>query len=244
MGRLFSSKNAYQILLRPVLQKRNQAAPCGPGRKKFLCARRIDTYRRNSGGSCMQAAGRSRKPPPHRPPRRGERQRAHRYAPPHKGRRPSTHKRPTQTTTIYISYRTGAPPGSTTRSRCATDRRRRAGLPADLSGTATTGLPAPTRLAACPPRSPAPTDGQAARRFPPPRHRQRSARNTTATPTGTAGAPGRKAPQKATAARLHTRRKQSGNSAVTAMTVSPPGAAVRQGAWAGSHPASPISKNY
>lgn len=95
---------------------------------------------------------------------------------------------------------------------------------------ATTGLPDPTRLAACPPRSPAPTDGQAARRFSPPRHRQRSARNTTATPTGTAGAPGRKAPQKATAARLHTRREQSGNSAVTATTVSPPGAAVRQGA--------------
>ena len=183
MGRLFSSKNAYRILLRPVLQKRNQAAPCGPSRKKFLCARRIDTYRRNSGGSCTQVAGRSRKPPPHRPPRRGERQRTHRHAPPHKGRRPSTHKRPTQTTTIYISYRTGAPPGSTTRSRCATDRRRRAGLPADLSGTATTGLPDPTRLAPCPPRSPAPTDGQAARRFP--------LRATVSAPPGTPPPPRR-----------------------------------------------------
>ena len=183
MGRLFSSKNAYQILLRPVLQKRNQAAPCGPSRKKFLCARRIDTYRRNSGGSCTQAAGRSRKPPPHRPPRRGERQRTHRHAPPHKGRRPSTHKRPTQTTTIYISYHTGAPLGSTTRSRCATDRRRRAGLPTDLSGMATTGLPDPTRLAACPPRSPAPTDGQAARRFP--------LRATVSAPPGTPPPPRR-----------------------------------------------------
>lgn len=230
MGRLFSSKNAYQILLRPVLQKRNQAAPCGPSRKKFLCARRIDTYRRNSGGSCTQAAGRSRKPPPHRPPRRGERQRAHRYAPPHKGRRPSTHKRPTQTTTIYISYRTGAPLGSTTRSRCATDRRRRAGLSADLSGIGH-DRPArphtPCRLPAPEPRADGRTGGKA---FPPPHHRQRPTRNTTATPTGTAGAPGRKAPQKATAARLHTRREQSGNSAVTATTVSPPGAAVRQGA--------------
>lgn len=48
---------------------------------------------------------------------------------------------------------------------------------------ATTGLPAPTRLAACPPRSPAPTDGQAARRFP--------LRATVSAPPGTPPPPRR-----------------------------------------------------
>lgn len=48
---------------------------------------------------------------------------------------------------------------------------------------ATTGLPAPTRHAACPPRSPAPTDGQAARRFP--------LRTTVSAPPGTPPPPRR-----------------------------------------------------
>ena len=175
--------------------------PCGLACRSFLCARRTDTYRRNTDCTCTQAAGHSRLMPPRCLPWRGKRRHTHSHTAWSKGLRSlPTFSRHTQTTTIYISYLIGVPQGSTARSRYATDRRAHAVLTADLPGTASPARPLHTRLAACP--APKPPRRRTDRRqgvFRPTGSRPLPERLTSK--RSTAGTPKTKAPHKAAGTR-------------------------------------------